>query len=76
MTVTYYTGDEIIADVLMDLPEAYEVFGSYGLGCAGCPISPMESIKQGAAAHGMDTKICDQLIEDLNEIMAEQDIDF
>jgi len=73
MSKNHYTGDETISYILMDLPESYEVFASYGLACAGCPIAPMEGLRDGAAAHGLVGNSFDQLLEDLNEMKEEKE---
>ncbi len=67
-----FTGDENIAEILLELPESYEIFASYGLHCAGCPISPMESLKDGAASHGIRDRAWEMLLTDLNEMAAEK----
>ena len=72
MSDTYYTGTETISYILMDLPESYEIFASYGLACAGCPIAPMEELQEGAKAHGMSDKVYKEMLEDLNEMKAEK----
>jgi hybrid cluster-associated redox disulfide protein len=72
MTEKFYTGEETISYILMDLPESYEVFASYGLTCAGCPVAPMEGLREGAAAHGLVGATFEQLLEDLNEMKAEK----
>ena len=72
MNKVYFTGDETIVDILLSLPESYEVFASYGLHCMGCPIAPEESLKDGAASHGIIGVAFEQLLEDLNEMKAEK----
>ena len=53
-----------IAEVIINHPETFEVFQKHGLHCIGCPMSQVESIEEGAKAHGIDT---DKLIKDLNK---------
>ncbi len=72
MSKKYFTGDETIVDILLALPESYEVLASYGLHCMGCPVAPMESLEDGAASHGIRGKAFEQLLEDLNEMKAEK----
>lgn len=72
MSKQYFTGEETISDIMLEIPESYEVFASYGLACAGCPIAPMEGLRNGAAAHGLVGATFEQLLEDLNEMKAEK----
>ena len=72
MSESYYTGEETISYILMDMPESYEIFASYGLACAGCPIAPMEGLRDGAAAHGIIGQVFEDLLSDLNEMKAEK----
>ena len=73
MSKQYFTGEETISYILMDLPESYEIFASYGLACAGCPVAPMEELKDGAKSHGINDETFKQLLEDLNEMKEEKD---
>ncbi len=73
MREKYYTGEETLSYILMDLPESYEVFASYGLACAGCPVAPMEGLREGAAAHGIVGQVFEDLLQDLNEMKAEKE---
>ena len=38
-----------------------------GMHCFGCPMAHMETIEQGAKAHGMSKKDVDKLVEKLNK---------
>ncbi len=63
------TGDETFGDVINKYPETIPVFFQFGLHCIGCHISAYESIKDGAAAHGVDAV---KLIEELNKVISKQ----
>ena len=72
MNKQHFEGDETIVDILMEIPESYEVFASYGLHCIGCPIAPTESLKDGASSHGIIGIAFEQMLEDLNEMKEER----
>ena len=72
MGENHYTGEELISHVLMYIPESYEIFASYGLACAGCPISPLESVRDGAETHGIVGPTFEDLLQDLNDMKAEK----
>ena len=46
--------DTTIREVVDKHPGAEKVFGAHGLPCAGCHVSTQETIRQGAAVHGLD----------------------
>lgn len=51
-------------EVMENNPEAGKKLAEQGLMCGGCPMAQLETIEQGAQAHGMDV---DKLIEELNK---------
>lgn len=57
------------ANVLHKHPELAEEFMEEGLHCIGCPMAMMESIEDGAKAHGINA---DKLIEKLNKQLLEK----
>jgi hybrid cluster-associated redox disulfide protein len=73
MNKSSFTGDETIVDILLAVPESYEVLASYGLHCMGCPVAPEESLENGAASHGIRGRAFEQLLEDLNEMKTEKE---
>lgn len=58
-----------IGDVVSKHPDTVEVFFRHGMHCVGCAIASMETIEQGAKAHGMDIK---KLMLDLNKAAEEE----
>lgn len=60
------TKDMAIGEVISKHPESVEVFLKNGLGCIGCGMAQLESVEQGAKAHGIDVK---KLISDLNKVV-------
>ena len=55
-------------ELIQEHPSAAEWLMEWGLMCGGCPMAQLETIEQGAMAHGLDPK---KLIKELNE-MAEK----
>ncbi len=49
-------------ELLAESPEMAEKLAEKGLFCGGCPMAQMETIEQGARAHGIDV---DSLIKEL-----------
>jgi len=52
-------------ELINKYPPAAEFLMDKGLMCGGCPMAQLETIEQGAMAHGIDPKI---LIKELNEL--------
>lgn len=52
------------AELMEKHPEVVETLMNKGMHCIGCPMSQMESLEDGAKAHGLDV---DKLVEELNE---------
>ncbi len=56
--------DMTFADALKYHPEVAEELMNLGMHCIGCPMAMMETIEQGAMAHGLNP---DEIIKKLNE---------
>tara|TARA_Y100000310_G_C20554772_1_gene749955 strand:- start:897 stop:1109 length:213 start_codon:yes stop_codon:yes gene_type:complete len=54
--------DITISELIEENPEMGNKLAELGLGCAGCPMSQMETIEEGALAHGINPE---ELIEEL-----------
>jgi hybrid cluster-associated redox disulfide protein len=54
-------------EVMQNFPKSASIMAEYGLHCIGCHISTMETIGEGAAAHGFDDERLKQMLTDLNE---------
>ena len=63
------TKDMKISEILEKHPELREVFIEKGLMCAICHMSTLETLEQGAQAHGMDVN---KLLKDLNNAIKEK----
>ncbi len=51
-----------ISELIEENPEMKDKLSELGLGCAGCPMSQMETLEEGALAHGIDP---DELMKEL-----------
>ena len=61
------TKDMKIEEVVTQYPESTMVFMKHGLHCVGCHVSALESVEEGAMAHGINV---DALVEDLNKVIS------
>jgi len=59
--------DDLISDVILEYPEAIEIFMEYWLWCAWCWWASFESIEEWASAHFMSGEDIEQLVKDLNK---------
>ncbi len=59
------------AELLAEIPESADVLMEAGMHCFGCSMSQMETIEQGAMAHGMSKKEINELMRKINEIRGE-----
>ncbi len=59
-----------IADILTLCPEAKDVLAEYGLHCIGCAANGLEALEDGGRAHGMEEEEIDELVSDLNDLLA------
>ena len=60
------TPKTLLADFVLFDPETAELLFSIGLHCLGCPSSGVETIKDAADVHGLDTH---KLVSQLNDII-------
>jgi hybrid cluster-associated redox disulfide protein len=61
------TKDMLLGDVVVEYPETAEVMLKHGLHCIGCHVAFTETIEQGCAAHGMDKKELEKMLEEMNK---------
>lgn len=61
--------DMTIAEVLQISEETAPIFLQFGMHCLGCPVSKGESVKDAAAAHGVNA---DELIKTLNDFLKDK----
>jgi len=55
-------------ELLNEIPESADVLMEAGMHCFGCPMSQMETIEQGAMAHGLSKKQIDELMNKINKL--------
>lgn len=60
-----------LIDLVIKYPDAAQIVSSYGLHCIGCMAAQFETIEMGCGAHGMPDTMIDELIDELNECVAD-----
>lgn len=55
--------DTTIGEIIEKRPDLVQTLHKKGMGCVGCPMAMIETIGQGAEAHGIDTQ---ELLDELN----------
>ncbi len=58
-----------LAELIEKNPKAAEILLDKGIHCIGCPFAKIETLEEGAIAHGIDV---DELIKELNEKLNEK----
>ena len=61
------TKEMTLAEIISINPKAVEVFTKYGFHCISCQMAQMESLEQGAIAHGLNEKQLNELLKELNK---------
>ena len=64
--------DMLIGDVVGKYPETAEIMMKNGMHCVGCHVAAMETIEQGATAHGMTKKQIDKMVKEMNDTVSEK----
>ena len=60
----------LISEIIEKYPELAETLvEKYGLHCIGCMAAAMESLEDGASAHGMNQREIDKMISELNGLI-------
>lgn len=59
-----------VSDILALLPHAGPLIARYGLSCFGCSANTLETLEDGCRSHGMPEAEIDDLVADLNELLA------
>ena len=60
------------SEILSICPPAGEILFGYGLHCIGCHLSPMETLEEGAKAHGLSDSQIKEIVDKLNKLMKEK----
>jgi iron-sulfur cluster assembly accessory protein len=66
------TKEMTMGEILQRWPRSAEIFQDYGLHCFGCHVNIFESLADGVAAHGMDEKTMNELLDDLNKLASDK----
>ncbi len=61
------TKQTLIGEALKVCPESAEIMFDYGLHCIGCCGATMESIEDGAKAHGLSDKEIEEMVDKINK---------
>ncbi len=61
-----------VAEILVMLPEAEPVIAQYGLHCFNCSANAYETLDEGCRTHGFTEVDIDDLVTDLNELLAQR----
>ena len=64
-----YSLDMSIGEVLAINPKSRAVLEGFGMHCIGCPMSQMETLDEAWEAHGIDSKM---LLEELNNLKEDE----
>jgi hybrid cluster-associated redox disulfide protein len=49
--------DQIVDDVMREVPPTIAVFLKYRMYCVGCPIAPFHSVAEACRAHGIEQEL-------------------
>ena len=55
-----------IQKILKTKPEACKILLDFGLGCAGCELGAVETLEEGARAHGLSDEEIQDLVKLIN----------
>jgi len=58
--------------LLTQCPEAAEVLARYGFHCLGCVLASLETLEEGARAHGLSDEEIDRLVAEINQLLEKQ----
>ncbi|MBS1267164.1 MAG: hypothetical protein MAG795_01136 [Candidatus Woesearchaeota archaeon] len=67
------TKDTNIGELLTKHPQAAIAMMKHGFHCVGCHMAHFETIKQGAAAHGMNDEKLDNMIKEIKKTVEENE---
>lgn len=62
------TKDMTFGELIRKFPKSGAILAGYGLHCIGCHIATVETLEQGARAHGLGDKEIDRMIKEINEL--------
>ncbi len=63
---TKITKEMTFSEIVQKAPDSIEILFKHGMHCIGCGMAGMETLEQGAQAHGLDP---DKLVQEINKKM-------
>ncbi len=64
--------DMLIDEAVNKFPVVAEYLGMEGIHCVGCVVANVETLEQGIAGHGRDSRYIKSLVDELNSIVGEE----
>lgn len=69
------TKNILILEIAERYPKLVDILvEKYGLHCLGCSLSAIETLKEGAMAHGMNKEEVEEMVKDLHEEANKEDV--
>jgi len=71
MKKTKISEKTLISTILQEVPDAAQLMmEKYGIYCIGCPMSQVETLQEGALAHGLSKKKLNSLLEEIKHLQS------
>ena len=64
------SADMLIGDVAAKYPETVDIMMRWGMHCIGCSVAAMETLGQGATAHGLNKTQIKKMLAEMNSVVA------
>jgi len=61
-----------LGEIVAKHPRTAEVMLRFGLHCVGCHVATWETLEQGAKSHGLSDKQVNEMVEEINKVIAEE----
>lgn len=71
----YLEKEMSIGEIMEKSPKAVELLSLYGLHCANCFASNFDTLKDGAAVHGINDEELEEMIEEINIELSKEEED-
>jgi hybrid cluster-associated redox disulfide protein len=62
------TKEMTFGELIKKVPKAGAILAAYGLHCIGCHIATIETLEQGARAHGLSDEDIKRMVMELNQV--------
>lgn len=63
------TKEMTFGELIKKFPRTAPILASYGLHCIGCHIATVETIEQGAMAHGLNQGQIEKMVTEMNQML-------